>query len=71
MYVEDVVRMTGTVLEKRRKESQNGDSAPTVDGDLLADELDSDPTMVIRLTGPSTSEVAPLDPLECVKWGPV
>ena len=32
------------VLEKIKHESRGGDSVPADDGDLLMDELDSDPT---------------------------
>ena len=43
VHVADVIRMTGAVLEKRRQESRGGDSIPADDGNLLVDELDSDP----------------------------
>ena len=44
VYVEGVVRVTGAVLDTRRQEYRGGDLVPTDDGDLLVDELDSDPT---------------------------
>ena len=44
VYVEDVIRMTGAVLDTRRQESRGGDSFPADDLDLLEAELDSDPT---------------------------
>ena len=44
VYFKDIARMTGAVLDKRRKGPRRWDSVPTEDGDLLANELDSDPT---------------------------
>ena len=35
--------MTGVIIEKRRQEFRSGDSVPAEDGDLLGDELNSDP----------------------------
>ena len=50
--VDDVVRMTGVVLDSRRKEAPGGDSVPSDDGDLPMDQLFSDPTTGGEMTLP-------------------